>query len=1053
LLAATAVVVPLTNSAHALVINLTYTPAVTSLPYFSQVQNACNYVVGEYESLYSNNITLNFMVNAGTSGLGGSSTPSASFSYSTMRGALAGLSTTADQITAASYLPVSDPQAGNAWYVPNAEQVALGIGSPAGSMGTYTFNANVTYTFDPFNRSVSSTYDFVGVTEHEISEMMGRIPGLGGLKNGVPSYKPFDLYRFTSPGVHDYTAGNNIYFSYDNGNTNLKPFNFPNGGNSDPQDWMNVSGVHDAYNESAGTGSQYSLSNVDLNVMHVLGYNSQGSVLTWNTGAGGMFSGNNWLSSLGGNVNPCHNSYLYVNGFSAEPYYFLSDNENMQLGSWSDMGQALEIANGDFILGAAGSGAGHGLNISQDGKLYVHNTGQLNISGQLNIGNDSASTGAQASFYDNATVNIGVDPGTTRVLDVGVRGTGSVDQNDSASVSTPSLLLGDTALGSGTYTLENTATLTVSGDETIASAGSGAFTQLAGTHTISGNLSLATSFSGNGSFTMSGGTANITGSAYVGGTSSTLGGQGAININSGNFTVGATLKIWNSINNVVNLSGGTLTTGILDTSGAGWTFNWTAGTLHLTGEPLDLIGVADPVAPTNPFGNSLTLGNNQSFVVGNNEWLADDAGNLTQNTGSSNTCEGNLWIGSGLGGAAVYTLNDGSLDTFLSEYVGYINTTYNIGGTGSFIQSGGSNFVEGSALNIAYNAPGSYLLSAGSLSANDIIIQTQGSFHQSGGTLSFSDAIRQSGGTVNLDLGLTIYSGTLVQQTGGVFTSAGVVNNALFEQSGGTASLGAVTGTGTLSIGGGSGPSTTTVKQFSQTQIEIDASGLLQVSPNSFFDNTVSTLTITGNGTLDMANNHMFIDYGRLADPIASVAAWLASGYAGGAWNGPGIMSTTAQSTGASYGLGYADSADPGNPANLAFGTIEIKYTLLGDADLNGVVNGIDFGILAANFNKAATGWDKGDFDYNNVVNGVDFAKLAANFNKGASGAAAQATAADFAALDSFAAANGLLADVPEPAAAPLLVFATAGALARRRARRNTNCESQREDLPTQYQK
>ena len=94
-------------------------------------------------------------------------------------------------------------------------------------------------------------------------------------------------------------------------------------------------------------------------------------------------------------------------------------------------------------------------------------------------------------------------------------------------------------------------------------------------------------------------------------------------------------------------------------------------------------------------------------------------------------------------------------------------------------------------------------------------------------------------------------------------------------------------------------------------------------------------------------------------------------------------------------------------------GQIEIKYTLLGDANLDGAVNGADFAIMATNFNKAVlaghSGWDEGDFNYDGSINGSDFAALAANFNKGAS------QSAD-AALDSFASANGLMADVPEPA-------------------------------------
>jgi autotransporter-associated beta strand protein len=190
----------------------------------------------------------------------------------------------------------------------------------------------------------------------------------------------------------------------------------------------------------------------------------------------------------------------------------------------------------------------------------------------------------------------------------------------------------------------------------------------------------------------------------------------------------------------------------------------------------------------------------------------------------------------------------------------------------------------------------------------------------------------------------------------------------------------------------------------------------------------ITSLSISGNGTFDVNNNHLIINYGAGSDPIASIAALLTTGYSGGAWNGAGgIISTAAQSN-PNYGLGYADSADLGNPAGLASGTIEIKYTLLGDVDLNGVVNGIDFGILAANFNKGVSRWDQGDFNYDGVVNGIDFGDLAANFNQGASGASALSDPA----LVAFAEANGLMADVPEPASA-LLLFGITGSLASRR--------------------
>jgi hypothetical protein len=190
-------------------------------------------------------------------------------------------------------------------------------------------------------------------------------------------------------------------------------------------------------------------------------------------------------------------------------------------------------------------------------------------------------------------------------------------------------------------------------------------------------------------------------------------------------------------------------------------------------------------------------------------------------------------------------------------------------------------------------------------------------------------------------------------------------------------------------------------------------------------------LSISGVGKLDIENNHLVIGYGSGADPIASIAALLATGYAGGAWNGAGGIVTSAPllSGGLLYGLGYADAADPGNPAGLSSGTIEIKYTLLGDADLSGVVDGVDFGIVAANFNKGVSRWDQGDFNYDGVVDGTDFGDLAANFNKGASGASAWDQ------VVAFAQANGLMADLPEPLTPTLLLVSLAGCLTRRSRR------------------
>jgi hypothetical protein len=196
---------------------------------------------------------------------------------------------------------------------------------------------------------------------------------------------------------------------------------------------------------------------------------------------------------------------------------------------------------------------------------------------------------------------------------------------------------------------------------------------------------------------------------------------------------------------------------------------------------------------------------------------------------------------------------------------------------------------------------------------------------------------------------------------------------------------------------------------------------------------------LANSGTVDIANNEMIVNYGSGSDPVQSIRQEILSGYNNGGWNGTGIISSVAQTptNGLRYGVGWADSKD-NVVSGLSSGQIEIKYTLLGDANLDGTVNGSDFSILAANFGLGHTNWDQGDFLFASSVNGSDFSALAANFGQG-DNYAAGTTAADWAALDAFAAANGLPlptpAAVPEPASMGMLALGVVGLIGRRRRR------------------
>jgi hypothetical protein len=522
------------------------------------------------------------------------------------------------------------------------------------------------------------------------------------------------------------------------------------------------------------------------------------------------------------------------------------------------------------------------------------------------------------------------------------------------------------------------------GDSSIYSGpGAATFTQSGGTSSF-GFLKIG--LSGPGSCTLSTGTMAVT---------------SAINLYTGTFhQSGGTLsfptfnesggtanfdKGLNLTSSTVSLSGGTLTTASI--KGPGSNLQWTSGSLTLSNQAFDVTTAAsDPNLGGYIYGSSLTLGSGMSLTIPATssapfEFVFGNGSSITQNAGSNNTMYELVMGSSGTGtpSPVQYNMNGGTLTTTYA-LIGD-NPEYTGPAVATFTQSSGTASIGSLSIGLSGGA-GSYSLSSGSL-----IVGSQ----------------------------ISNNTGSTIHQTGGSLTSPQTGNSGTMTQTGGTAALGPLTGTGSISVGGGSSLASTSVTSFTQRSISITSEGLFTILPNSNSGNSVSTLSITGSGQLDLTNNHMFINYGSGPDPIASIAALITSGYDGGTWRGAGIISSDA---GGSYGIGYADSADPGNPANLPSGTIEIKYTLLGDANLDGAVNGTDFAILASNFNKAVSGWDQGDFNYDGAADGSDFAFLAANFNKGAS------QSADIEALDSFASANGLLADVPEPATAALMVVA-----------------------------
>jgi hypothetical protein len=183
-------------------------------------------------------------------------------------------------------------------------------------------------------------------------------------------------------------------------------------------------------------------------------------------------------------------------------------------------------------------------------------------------------------------------------------------------------------------------------------------------------------------------------------------------------------------------------------------------------------------------------------------------------------------------------------------------------------------------------------------------------------------------------------------------------------------------------------------------------------------------------GFVDVADNALVVDYTG-PSPLASVAALVAGGYAGGSWNGVGVRSSQAASR-PGFGVGLAEAADvfAGFPASFLGHSVDnstllLRFTRYGDASLDGTVNLLDFNRLAANFGQSNRFWQHGDFNYDGQVNLPDFNRLAANFGLSASGT--DITPQDWA---------NLAAAVPEPGAGAIVVALTT--LIGRRRRQGT---------------
>jgi hypothetical protein len=177
-------------------------------------------------------------------------------------------------------------------------------------------------------------------------------------------------------------------------------------------------------------------------------------------------------------------------------------------------------------------------------------------------------------------------------------------------------------------------------------------------------------------------------------------------------------------------------------------------------------------------------------------------------------------------------------------------------------------------------------------------------------------------------------------------------------------------------------------QDLSNLQISNGGTATLLAGGNKLIE--TDGLTVGATGKLDLNDNDLMFDYPG-ASQLTVIAALIASARNGGAWDGNGITSSSADAAaagnttlGAIEGSTWRDLYGTGTPFNgkpVDATSVLVKYTYYGDTDFNGTLDGDDYARADNGFNTGAGGWFNGDADLNNVVDGDDYALIDNAFN------------------------------------------------------------------------
>jgi autotransporter-associated beta strand protein len=404
---------------------------------------------------------------------------------------------------------------------------------------------------------------------------------------------------------------------------------------------------------------------------------------------------------------------------------------------------------------------------------------------------------------------------------------------------------------------------------------------------------------------------------------------------------------------------------------------------------------------------------------------------ITNNSTQPLTLSGKIF---GIGGVAVDGPGTVIFSNSTSAYLG--STIIDSGGQGPGIARVAATNPFGSG-SVIIGQAGNATTGRLELTNNSIvpnIIQSSGRNNTSVGIHNLSGN-NTLAGTVNLQVGGSNY---IIQSDAGLLTLSG-------SAAGGLALQSLATGTRTITFqGAGDTLITGRIQNGSASPLSLVKLGTGRLTltgvntytgPTSVMDGTLAlagattkrftALNIAENALVDLNTSSVVIDDTDLMTITSHLSARRILTSASGAGFAIGSMSNSNSAGAAIYptfmGLAGLDGSE----------TL-LRYTRIGDLNLDGAVSIADFLALASNFN-ATTGatWQKGDVNYDGSITIADFLALAGNFGQSVSGEFIPITASDLAILDDFAASIGF-STVPEPVALGLPALAT---LALRRSR------------------